>query len=111
MPLPFRRRDARGALADLGHLVVAGRRYEITRIAFNRGGFEVSAERTADSDHPQLDSAPITAFGADGRGVFQGGTATIPAHWRGARVHLDVFLDPQGGVTDAGVLPELADLP
>lgn len=109
--MPFRRRRDPDTPSGLGALVVAGRRYEITRIAFNRGGFEVTAERTADGDHPQLDAAPITAFGADGRGVFQGGTAYVPAHGPGWRVRLEVFLDPEGGVTDAGVLPELTDLP
>jgi hypothetical protein len=101
----FRRKDS-----DLGSLIVAGRRYEITRMAFNQGGIEVTAERTADDDHPHLEAAPMTVFGADGRGVFQGGTAHIPAHKRGERVRLEVFMDPEGGVTEAGVLPELTDL-
>ena len=103
--MPFRRRAS-----DLGTIIVAARSYEVTRIAFNRGGFEVTAERTADGDHPHLEAAPMTVFGADGRGVFQGGTAHIPVHKRGERVRLELFMDPEGGVTEAGVLPELTDL-
>jgi hypothetical protein len=95
---------------SLGTLVLAGRSYPVTRIAFARGGLTVTAAATAREDQAAADGAPVTVFGTDGHGAGQGGTVTCPAARRGQRVTIDLFID-WDGTLDGGVLPELSQLP
>jgi hypothetical protein len=63
--------------AGLGRVVVAGRSYPIVSISFMGGKLVISAARRGPS--PAIHGEPVTVFGADDVGVFQGGDCNFEA--------------------------------
>lgn len=61
----------------LGHMVVAGLRYEVTGVGLRGGKIVITARR--EGPVPPLEREPAAIFGADGQGVGQGGEFSAPA--------------------------------
>lgn len=71
---PGSRQDIPG---QLGRVVVDGRSYPVTRLRFTGGKLEIIAQRRGPD--PAVSGLPVTVFGADGKGVFQGGQCQMDA--------------------------------
>jgi hypothetical protein len=61
----------------LGRVVVAGRSYPITSMSFIGGKLVISAARRGPA--PAIHGEPVTVFGIDDIGVFQGGDCNLEA--------------------------------
>jgi hypothetical protein len=58
----------------LGMMVVAGRRFPVTRLALRDGQLVITAE--VPGPCPAFRNEPVTVFGEDGIGMIQGGYMT-----------------------------------
>jgi hypothetical protein len=74
----------------LGTLVVGGRAYPITSLALARGRLEMRGELPGPSE--AIEASPVAVFGADGQGVCQGGSLTLPAASRDETAEVTVYL-------------------
>lgn len=87
-------------------MVVAGRRFPVTRLALRGGQLEITAEGPGPC--PVLTDEPVTVFGEDGVGMVQGGYMTTDRKARARDwVHLVLELRTTM-ITDDG--PRAADV-
>ena len=73
----------------LGTVVVEGRAYPVTGIRFTGGRLEITARRQGPD--PAVSGPPVTVYGADGQGVFQGGRLEMDAVAAGDTAPLLLF--------------------
>jgi len=76
-------------MSGLGHVVCDGERFEITAVRLHGGRLTVSYEIRG--PHKAM-SGPLTVFGDDGTGVWQGSDVHIPAAPDGATFEIDYDL-------------------
>lgn len=74
----------------LGTLVVGGRAYPIVSLALARGRLEMRGVLPGPSE--AIEASPVAVFGADGQGVCQGGSLTLPAAGESEEAEVTVYL-------------------
>lgn len=62
-------------MSSHGHVVIAGQRLEVAEVTLRRGGVVV----TITVPPGPAFAGPITVFGGDGKGCWQGGRMEVPA--------------------------------
>jgi hypothetical protein len=84
----------------MGQMVVAGRRFPVTRLALRDGQLEITAQ--GPGPLPVLRNEPVTVFGEDDVGMIQGGYMTTATKARRCdTVHL-VLTVRTTAITDEG---------
>jgi len=68
---------------SLGHLIAGGLRFEVTSVRLRDGRIVIETARRGPVE--SMSGVPVTLFGADGQGIFQGGELVIPGAPEGSQ--------------------------
>jgi hypothetical protein len=89
---------------SLGHVMIGGRRFEVTGMELRHSQVELTIEMPPG---PKCEG-PITVFGADGCGLWQGSIHKVPRRWV---PWVLIYGMRQAAVLNTDQVTDLRDLP